>query len=82
MIYFEDGNSIINKSDISKSYRRYYSKSNSGISSGTIVAIVLGPIIVLASLMAAIYYFKKNDVKRQTLNNGSNSVEVSLNKNI
>ena len=87
MIYFENGNSTTNKpvTDKSNTYklnRKYYSKSNSGISSGAIVAIILCPILVLALLIAMIYYSKKNNIKRPTMENQSSSVEIDINKHI
>ena len=82
MIYLEDGINITNKSDIIKSNRKYYSKSSSGVSSGAIVAIILSPIIALASVIAIIYYSKKNNIKRPTPGNESSSVGINLNKHI
>ena len=82
MINFEDDNSIINKTDIDKSTRRYYSKSSSGISSGAIVAIILCSILALASVFAIIYCLKKNNTKRTDYKNESISVGINLNKNI
>ena len=87
MIYFEDGNSTTNKpvTDKSNTYklnRKYYSKSNSGISSGAIVAIILCPILALALVSAIIFYSKKNNNKRPTMENQSSLVRIDINKNI
>ena len=81
LINFEDGNSIINKTDINYSTRRYHSKSNSGISSGAIVAIILCSILAFASVIAIIYCLKKNNIKRSAYNE-STSAGIDLNKKI
>ena len=80
MINFEDDNCIINKSDINKSVRRYYSKSRSGINSGAIVAIILCSIVAFAAVITIIYYSKKNNIKRPVLGNEPTSAGISLNK--
>ena len=80
MINFEDDNNIINKSDINKSARRYYSKSSSGISSGAIVAIILCSIAAFAAVIAIIYCSKKNNIKRPALGNEPTSAGFNLNK--
>jgi hypothetical protein len=82
LINFKDGNSIINKTDINYSTRRYHSKSNSGISSGAIVAIILCSILAFASVIAIIYCSKNNNIKRTAYNNESTSAGIDLNKKI
>jgi surface protein len=82
LINFKDGNSIINKTDINYSTRRYHSKSNSGISSGAIVAVILCSILALASVIAIIYCSKNNNIKRSAYNNESTSAGIDLNKKI
>ena len=78
IINFEDGNSITNKSDNNKSNRRYYFKSNSGISSGAIVAIILCPILSLASVIAIIYFTKNNSIRKSNPDTQFSSTECGL----
>ena len=80
LINFEDDNSIINKSDIIKSTKRYYSKSNSGIGPGAIVAIILCSIFALTSVIAIIYCSQKKNIKNSEQNNEASSIGVNLNK--
>ena len=81
LIYFEDGNSIINISDTNKSNRRYYSKSNSGISPGAIVAIILCSILAIALTIVIFFCSKKNNAKELTSNVEPSSTKIIINKN-
>ena len=75
---------VVNSSNSTSSntvsnYRRYYSKKNRGLSAGSIVALVIAPIVVLALTIGLIYYLKS---RKSKIYNSNESSIITLNKQI
>ena len=76
MIDFEDQPSVIEYKTLSS--KKFYYKKKSGLSAGSIVTIILIPILILGLVIGLIYFIRNKNIKESHVYESSNKEIINI----